>query len=163
MKGEDRNHALETILQRLCLVVEQVKRCVIVTEDGLPVASYPVDADRNDPGQIIESRSAAANHTAALTQNNKPSRRMSDAVYINSTELAALAASLTGAGERTMHRLAQGKPGRLVLEGEAGTMLSFPVGDVSLAVLVESDANLAQVLFAAQKAAEEIDSVLSPI
>ena len=62
-----------------------------------------------------------------------------------------------------MHRLAQGKPGRLVLEGEAGTMLSFPVGDVSLAVLVASDANLAQVLFAAQKAVEEIDSVLSPV
>ncbi|MCY4073075.1 MAG: roadblock/LC7 domain-containing protein [Chloroflexi bacterium] len=133
MKGEDRSHALETILQVLCLVVEQVKCCVIVTEEGLPIASCPVEIDGNGPKQMIES-----------------------------TELAALAASLTGAGERTMHRLAQGKPGRLVLEGEAGTMLSFPVGDVSLAVLVASDANLAQVLFAAQKAAEDIESVLSP-
>lgn len=163
MRGEDRSHALETILQRLCLVVEQVKCCVIVSEDGLPVASYPADADGNDPGQTIESRSGAGKRSTPLAQNREPSRRLSDAVYVNSIELAALAASLTGAGKRTMHRLAQGKPGRLVLEGEAGTMLSFPVGDVSLAVLVASDANLAQVLFAAQKAVEEIDSVLSPV
>ncbi|MDE2856439.1 MAG: hypothetical protein OXN94_01170 [Chloroflexota bacterium] len=164
MKGDDRGHALETILQRLCLVVEQVKCCVIVTEEGLPVASYPVDGGGNSPGQMIESRSAAGGHrNVPLAENCKPSRRLSDAVYINSTELAALSASLTGAGERTMYRLAQGKPGRLVLEGEAGTMLSFPVGEVSLALLVDSDANLAQVLFAAQKAAEEIESVLSQV
>lgn len=137
MTSEDRSHALEIILQRLCLVVEQVKRCVIVTEDGLPVASYPFDADAKGTGQIPEQ----------LNEN---------------TELAALAASLAGAGERAMNRLAQGRTGRLVLEGESGTMLSFPVGEVSLAVLVASDANLAQVFFAAQKAAEEIESVLAP-
>lgn len=131
MNGEDRSHALEKILQRLCLVLEQVKCCVIVTEEGLPIASYPVDGGGNGSRHMIES-----------------------------TELAALAASLAGAGERTMQRLAQGKPGRLVLEGEAGTMLSFPIGDLSLALLVASDANLAQVLFAAQKAAEDIESVL---
>jgi len=167
MKGDDRGHALETILQRLCLVVEQVKCCVIVTEEGLPVASYPVDGGGNSPGQMIESGSARnrrkGHRNVPLAENCKPSRRLSDAVYINSTELAALSASLTGAGERTMYRLAQGKPGRLVLEGEAGTMLSFPVGEVSLALLVDSDANLAQVLFAAQKAAEEIESVLSRV
>ncbi len=134
MNAEDRSQALEAILRRLCLVVEQVKCCVIVTQDGLPIAGYPAEVDQIGLGRPIENR-----------------------------ELAALAASLTGAGERTMHRLAQGKPGRLVLEGEAGTMLSFPLGEVSLAVLVASDANLAQVLFAAQKAAEEIESVLSPV
>lgn len=137
MTSEDRSHALEDILQRLCLVLEQVERCVIVTEDGLPVASYPLDADANGAEQ-------------------KPERLNENA------ELAALAASLAGAGERAMKRLAQGKPGRLVLEGESGTMLSFPVGEISLAVLVASDANLAQVLFAAQKAAEDIESVLAP-
>ncbi len=137
MTSEDRSHALEDILQRLCLVLGQVERCVIVTEDGLPVASYPLDADANGAEQ-------------------KPDRLNENA------ELAALAASLAGAGARAMKRLAQGKPGRLVLEGESGTMLSFPVGEVSLAVLVASDANLAQVLFAAQKAAEDIESVLAP-
>ncbi len=132
MAVDDRQHALEVILQRLCLVLENVKRCVIVTEDGLLVANYPSDADSKGAGQLIES-----------------------------SELAALSASLAGAGERAMSRLAQGKRSRLVLEGETGTMLCFPVGDVSLAVLVPAAANLAQVLFAAQKAAEEIDLVIA--
>ncbi len=136
MTSEDRSHALENILQRLCLVLGQVERCVIVSEEGLPVASYPLDAEVNGAGQMPE--------------------RMNE-----NAELAGLAAALAGAGERAMQRLAQGKAGRLVLEGESGTMLSLPVGEVSLAVLVASDANLAQVLFAAQKAAEEIAALLA--
>ena len=136
MTSEDRSHALENILQRLCLVLGQVERCVIVSEEGLPVASYPLDAEANGAGQMPE--------------------RMNE-----NAELAGLAAALAGAGERAMQRLAQGKAGRLVLEGESGTMLSLPVGEVSLAVLVASDANLAQVLFAAQKAAEEIAALLA--
>lgn len=133
MNGEDRSQALEATLRRLCLVVEQIKRCVIVTEEGLPIAGYPAEVDQNRPERALEN-----------------------------AELAALAASLLNAGERTMQRLEQGKPGRLVLEGEAGTMLSFPVANVSLALLVASDANLAHVLFAAHKASEEIESVLAP-
>ncbi len=136
MTSQDRSHALENILQRLALVLGQVERCVIVSEDGLPVASYPLDAEANGAGQMPE--------------------RMHE-----NAELAGLAAALAGAGERAMQRLAQGKAGRLVLEGESGTMLSLPVGEVSLAVLVASDANLAQVLFAAQKAAEEIAALLA--
>ena len=136
MTSEDRSHALENILQRLSLVLGQVERCVIVSEEGLPVASYPLDAEANGAGQMPE--------------------RMNE-----NAELAGLAAALAGAGERAMQRLAQGKAGRLVLEGESGTMLSLPVGEVSLAVLVASDANLAQVLFAAQKAAEEIAALLA--
>ena len=135
MTSEDRSHALENILQRLYLVLGQVERCVIVSEEGLPVASYPLD-ETNGAGQMPE--------------------RMHE-----NAELAGLAAALAGAGERAMQRLAQGKAGRLVLEGESGTMLSLPVGEVSLAVLVASDANLAQVLFAAQKAAEEIAALLA--
>ncbi len=141
MTSEDRSHALENILQRLCLVLGQVERCVIVSEEGLPVASYPLDAEANGAGQMPERLPERLNENA---------------------ELAGLAAALAGAGERAMQRLAQGKAGRLVLEGESGTMLSLPVGEVSLAVLVASDANLAQVLFAAQKAAEEIAAVLAP-
>lgn len=138
MKSEDRSQALEMILRRLCLVLEQVKCCVLVTQDGLAVASYPQDDGGNGTGKMAGSA-------------------------IESRELAALAAALAGAGERAMKRLAQGKPGRLVLEGQGGIMLSLPVGDVSLAILAAADANLAQVLFAAQKAAEEIETVLAPV
>ena len=129
MTGTERSNALEEILRRLCLVVEEVKSCVIVNIDGLPVAAY------------------AAN------------RGMST---IDAAELAALAATLAGMGERTLDRLEQGKAGRLVLEGEMGTLLTCPIGTVALAVLVEAHANLAHVLFAAQKAAKEIESVLFP-
>lgn len=142
MKSEDRSQALEMILRRLCLVLEQVKCCVLVTQDGLAVASYPQDDGGNGAVNLAEDAAGFA---------------------IESRELAALAAALAGAGERAMKRLAQGKPGRLVLEGQGGIMLSLPVGDVSLAILAAADANLAQVLFAAQKAAEEIETVLATV
>ena len=77
-----------------------------------------------------------------------------------SAELAALSASLTGLGQRALDRLAQGERGRLVLEGEKGALLSLPVRGATLAVLVESGANLAQALFASQKAADEIGAAL---
>ena len=76
-------------------------------------------------------------------------------------ELAALAASLTGMGQRALDRLAGGKRGRLVLEGETSTLLSLPVAGVSLALLLHADANLAQALFASQKAAHEIAAALA--
>ena len=133
MSATDRSDSLYASLRRLCLVVEQVKSCVIVDSEGLPIAAYPEDGDVP-----------------------------AGALAIDADELAALAGRLAGIGERTMDRLAQGKPGRLVLEGEAGTLLTCPIGSVALAVLVEADANLAQVLFASQKAALEIESVLFP-
>ena len=132
MSAMDRSDSLHASLRRLSLVVEQVKSCVILDCDGLPIASHTKDGE-------------AAKDIA-----------------IDADELAALAARLAGIGERTMDRLEQGKPGRLVLEGEAGTLLTCPIGTVALAVLVDADANLAQVLFASQKAALEIESVLFP-
>ncbi len=132
MSAKERSDTLQAALQRFCLVVEQVICCVVVSDDGLPLAAYPADS----------SESAGDNG-------------------VDSVELAALAATLAGMGERTLTRLSQGKPGRLVLEGEAGALLTCPIGDVALAILVESEANLAQVLFAAQKASAEIEEALS--
>lgn len=134
MSASDRSDLLQASLRRLCLVVEQVKSCVIVDVDGLLIAAHP--------------------------DNNDVSRPK---VAIDSSELAALAARLAGIGQRTMDRLAQGKPGRLVLEGETGTLLALPIGSVALVVVVEAEVNLAQALFASQKAAGEIESVLFPV
>ncbi len=133
MSASDRSDLLQASLRRLCLVMEQVKSCVIVDSDGLLIAACP----NNNDGRLPE-------------------------VAIDSSELGALAAGLASIGQRTMDRLAQGKPGRLVLEGEAGTLLAFPVGSVALVVLVQAEANLAQALFASQKAAVEIETVLFP-
>ena len=120
----ERQEALNASLRRLCLVLETVRCCVVVSDDGLPIAAYATDdADAE-------------------------------------AELAALSASLTGMGQRALDRLSGGKRGRLVLEGEAGTMLCTPVAGVSLALLLRPDANLAQALFASQKAADEIAAAL---
>ena len=51
--------------------------------------------------------------------------------------------------------------GRLLLEGDAGSLLSCPAGQVTLALVVEPGASMGHVLFAAQKAAEEVESILS--
>ena len=133
MSASDRSDLLQASLRRLCLVMEQVKSCVIVDSDGLLIATCPDNGDADLPE-----------------------------VAIDSSELGALAARLAIIGRRTMDRLAQGKSGRLVLEGEAGTLLAFPIGSVALVVLVQAEANLAQALFASQKAAVEIESVLFP-
>ncbi|MCE2472453.1 MAG: hypothetical protein J4G18_11260 [Anaerolineae bacterium] len=57
--------------------------------------------------------------------------------------------------------MAQGDMGRLVLEGEGGTLLNCPAGDVTLALVIEPGASMGHVLFAAQKAAAEIESILA--
>ena len=71
-----------------------------------------------------------------------------------------MAATLIGLAERTLKRLAQGELERLLMQGQDGVMIVYPAGRASLAVLVEKDASLAHVLFAARKAAAEIMEIL---
>ena len=132
MKQRDRSRAVDESLRRLGMVVEGVKTCVVVSDDGLPIASFShagVNSGQSDP--------------------------------LDSAQVAAVAARLAGLAERSLDRLAQGDMGRLLLEGEHGTLLSCPAGDVTLALLVEKGASMGHVLFAAQKAAAEIASTLA--
>jgi predicted regulator of Ras-like GTPase activity (Roadblock/LC7/MglB family) len=46
------------------------------------------------------------------------------------------------------------------MEGEEGVMVVYPAGRASLAVLVDKDARISRVLFAAKKAAAEITEIL---
>ncbi|MCY4064109.1 MAG: roadblock/LC7 domain-containing protein [Chloroflexi bacterium] len=132
MARENRSGALEAVLRRLSMVVEGVNASVIVSDEGFAIAAYPVDAATNS----------------------------SDG-RLNAAQLAAVSATLAALGERSLDRLAQGEMGRLLLEGEAGTLLSCPAGEVTLALLVEKDASMGHVLFAAQKTAAEIDAILA--
>ena len=132
MAREDRGGALQAALRRLGLVVEGVKTSVIVSDEGFAIAAYPGEHERS--------------------ASDDP---------LNAPHVAAVAATLAALAERSLDRLAQGEMGRLLLEGEAGTLLSFPAGDVSLALLVEKDASMAHVLFAAQKTVAEIDAILA--
>ena len=81
----------------------------------------------------------------------------------NSPQVAAMAATLIGLAENTLHRLAQGKLDRILMAGQDGVMLVYPAGRVaSIAVLLEKDAKLDRAFFAASKAAEEVVEVLGP-
>jgi predicted regulator of Ras-like GTPase activity (Roadblock/LC7/MglB family) len=131
MSTQYRSEALEEKLRVLHTVVEGVKATVIVNNDGLLVAAFPPE-DEDDPH---------ANPTS-------------------SPQVAAMSATLIGLAERTLRRLAQGDLERLLMEGEAGVMVVYPAGRASLAVLVENDAKLAHVLFAAKKAAAEVAEIL---
>jgi len=130
--GENRGRALEETLRRLGMVVEGVKTGVVVNDDGFALAAFPNDGAGN-----------------------------SSVDPLRAAHVAAVSAALAAQAERSLDRLAQGDMGRMLLEGEAGTLLSCPAGDVTLALLVDKDANMAHVLFAARKAAAEIETILA--
>jgi predicted regulator of Ras-like GTPase activity (Roadblock/LC7/MglB family) len=131
MSQQYRSEALEDKLRNLHTLVEGVKATVIVNIDGLLVAAYP-PGDEENPHENPTS----------------------------SPQVAAMSATLIGLAERTLKRLAQGDLERLLMEGEEGVMVVYPAGRASLAVLVDKNARIAKVLFAAKKASLEITEIL---
>jgi uncharacterized protein len=131
MSQQYRSEALEDKLKSLHTIVDGVKATVIVNIDGLLVAAYPA-GDEENPHENPTS----------------------------SPQVAAMSATLIGLAERTLKRLAQGELERLLMEGEDGVMVVYPAGRASLAVLVDKDARIAKVLFAAKKASAEIMEIL---
>ncbi len=130
MDDGDRSSALQQALRRLVMVAEGVKTCVLVNEDGFPLAAYG-DDNESDP--------------------------------LDPAEVAAISTSLFHLAERSLDRLAQGDIGRLLLESESGTLLSCPAGPATLTLLVDPAASLGHVLYAAQKAATEIENILTSV
>ncbi len=131
MSQQYRSEALEDKLRNLHTLVDGVKATVIVNIDGLLVAAYP-PGDEENPHENPTS----------------------------SPQVAAMSATLIGLAERTLKRLAQGDLERLLMEGEEGVMVVYPAGRASLAVLVDKNARIAKVLFAAKKASIEITEIL---
>ncbi|MCB9455556.1 MAG: roadblock/LC7 domain-containing protein [Anaerolineaceae bacterium] len=131
MTTETREQRLEDTLKLLHRAVEGINATVIVNVDGLLVASFP-PGDEENPHQNPTS----------------------------SPQVAAMSATLIGLAERTLGRLAQGGLERLLMEGEDGTMVVYPAGRASLAVLVEKNARLSHVLFATKKAAGDVANIL---
>lgn len=131
MTQQYRDEALEDKLKELHTGVEGVKATVIVNIDGLLVAAYP-PGDEENPHENPTS----------------------------SPQVAAMSATLIGLAERTLKRLEQGELERLLMEGEEGVMVVYPAGRASLAVLVDKDARIAKVLFAAKRASAQIIEIL---
>jgi predicted regulator of Ras-like GTPase activity (Roadblock/LC7/MglB family) len=131
MTQQFRSEALEAELKKLHIIVQGVKSSVIVNNDGLLVAAYPVD-DEDNP-------------------HNNPT---------SSPQVAAMSATLIGLAEKTLGRLAQGDLERLLMEAEEGTMVVYPAGRASVAVLVAKEAHMGQVLYATKRTADEVERIL---
>jgi predicted regulator of Ras-like GTPase activity (Roadblock/LC7/MglB family) len=131
MTQQFRDEALEDELKKLHNIVQGVKSSVIVNNDGLLVAAYPSEDEENP--------------------HNNPT---------SSPQVAAMSATLIGLAEKTLGRLAQGGLERLLMEAEEGTMVVYPAGRASVAVLVENAAHMGQVLYATKKAADEVERIL---
>lgn len=123
---------LQNALARLCSSLDGVRAAVIVSVEGFVVASHP-------PGDesFVEEGSA------------------------NSSQVAAMAATLVALGERTLSRLAQGEIERMLVEGRHGAMIVIPVSEsAAIAVLLEKGAKAGIALHTVQFYAQQIHNIL---
>ena len=79
----------------------------------------------------------------------------------NTPQVAAMSATLMALGEQTLSRLAQGKIARLLVEGEAGAMIVYPINkNAALAALVNKSAKMGLSLMAVSRAATIFADIL---
>jgi predicted regulator of Ras-like GTPase activity (Roadblock/LC7/MglB family) len=131
MVREYRSETLERTLRTLHVAVPGIIASVIVNIDGLLVSAFPPGNDEN------------------FTENPT-----------SSPQVAAMAATLIGLAERTLGRLEQGDLGRLLMEGEKGVMIVYPAGRAALAVLVDKDVKMGNVLYATSRARNDVMKIL---
>jgi predicted regulator of Ras-like GTPase activity (Roadblock/LC7/MglB family) len=123
---------LQNALANLCNSLDGVRAAVIVSIEGFVVASHPLGDEA-----FVENGSA------------------------NSSQVAAMAATLVTLGERTLSRLAQGEIERMLVEGRHGAMIVIPVSDnAAIAVLLEKGAKVGVALYTVQFAAQQIRHIL---
>ena len=126
-----RSDALRQCLQTLHRRVPTLSGSAIITSDGLVIAAYPPGWDNN-----IQDPTGAES-------------------------VAAMAAVIASAAERTVLRLEQGALKRVLIEGEHGTVGVFPcTPDSALAVLIAKEAKLGLAAQAARQTALEIGDIL---
>ncbi len=76
--------------------------------------------------------------------------------------VAAMTAAIVGTSEMATVQLAQGRFERAIVESDEGKLLSVGAGEEALLVaLVYKDANLGLVLMGMEKAARQIDAILT--
>ncbi len=80
----------------------------------------------------------------------------------NSPQIAAMTAALAGLGEKTLTQLMQGKLNRLLIEGEDGSLIVYPVNHgVAIATLVDQHAKMGLVMFQIRRCAKAINQILT--
>jgi predicted regulator of Ras-like GTPase activity (Roadblock/LC7/MglB family) len=77
-------------------------------------------------------------------------------------QVAAMAATLIALGEEALTRLAQGKIERLLVEGNSGAMIVYPINrNAALAAMVDKKAKLGLTLLTISQAASFFGNILS--
>jgi predicted regulator of Ras-like GTPase activity (Roadblock/LC7/MglB family) len=134
MPSEYREERLVRLLQeQIHENIEGVLESVIVTNDGLVVATYPGSTDDES------------------TQDDTG----------GSHWVAALAAEIIAQSRRAFGQLAQGQVGRILIDGESGSMIVVPAGDqAALAVMVDVQTKLGIAMFQIGRVAEHIGELL---
>jgi predicted regulator of Ras-like GTPase activity (Roadblock/LC7/MglB family) len=135
MPREYREQRLTRVLrEQLYEKIEGLQEAVIVTNQGLVVATYPgVDAGQKLP------EDAEGSHW-----------------------IAALAAEIIAQSRRAFGQLDQGSVRRILIEGDAGSMIVIPAGDdACLAAMVDPRTKLGVALFQMGRVAEQIGAILS--
>ena len=123
---------LQSALAELANSLEGVRAAVIVSIEGFVVASHP-------PGDESFAEEGSA----------------------NSSQVAAMAATLVALAQRTMSRLEQGEIDRMLVEGQNGVMIIVPVtNEAAIAVLLEKGAKLGVAFHTGQFAAQRIRNIL---
>jgi uncharacterized protein len=126
---------LEDRLRQLAERTAGIQGVVIVSIEGFVVAAYP-------PAEHGDYHSAS--HATSTPQ------------------VAAMAATLIALSEQTLTRLAQGKIERLMIEGEDGAMLVYPVNrNAALAAMIDKKAKIGLTLMAVKRTAAALADVLS--
>jgi hypothetical protein len=134
MPSEYREERLVRLLrEQIHENIEGVLESVIVTNDGLVVATYPGSTDDES------------------TQDDTG----------GSHWVAALAAEIIAQSRRAFGQLAQGQVGRILIDGESGSMIVVPAGgQAALAVMVDVQTKLGIAMFQIGRVAEHIGELL---
>lgn len=126
---------LESKLKQLMESTPGVQGTVIVSVEGFVVAAYPPPDHGDGDG---------AYHPTSTPQ------------------VAAMAATLIALGEQTLTRLAQGKIERLMVEGEDGAIIVYPINrNAALAAMIDKKAKIGLALMAVSRAATFLADILS--
>ncbi len=134
MPREYREQRMVRVLrEQLYENIHGMQEAVIVSLDGLVVASYP----------SVDEEQDTLNETS------------------NSHSVAALAAEIIAQSRRALGRLSQGEVSRILVGGETGSMIVVPAGErAALAVMVDTDAKLGLAMSQIAHAAKHIGSLL---
>jgi predicted regulator of Ras-like GTPase activity (Roadblock/LC7/MglB family) len=80
----------------------------------------------------------------------------------DSPQVAAMAATLFALGEQTLLRLAQGESRRLLIEGDTGAMIVYPIDEQAiLAAMVQREAKMGLALHTVERYAARLAEILN--